>query len=853
MSFYEDIHRLYGAGTANCLKKWAISTRRIAMCTTRRNFLLTCRSRGLRPRHIVQNIKCITNLLGSGTSEDRTVADFSNKVSSKLLNLEITITIKRLRFLHAELNTVMAQAKELVPPGVFNKFTSTQNRYYNRIFVTNANSLNVKLNNLTTHKVKSLKVQPGWFRNLTDYVFPPDICSMLSLGPKFAHVAVPGRNISIKTILSDVEYIIKIAPEECQDILRAKCTNSITNHFHSSLVGRSYELGLFYRTRTFIKQHHDLLITSADKGNVTVAIKKEAYKEKLLHLLDDPITYKVLQSDPTSKYQTSNNKLVKELKTSGFIDPVVARKLTTYKGIAPRIYGLPKIHKDDIPLRPIVSTINSPTSALDEYVTGILSTAFRDYHTFAVSDSFQFSILVNNCSIPQNYVVCSLDAVSLFTNISWEITCSIIMDEWDMISPHTTMPQAKFIQVLKFLSDTNYFLYDGIYYSQLFGIPMGTRRGPVLAAVVMSTLLRKKVPALSFQPHFLCQYVDDLIMAIPEDGVEEVLSSFNCFDEHIKFTVELENERSVPFLDTLVTRDENNVIKLDWYLKPTSSGRYIHKASNHDWGMKVNTIVGMRDRITHPEFTHAAHRRLSNILTDNGYQRSLVNKLIFSSPASTPTPAQQPQVEVQTNEQIAHPPQRGDLADEGGSEAVTVSMEPQIRYTSLPFVPKLTHKLSNILSIIPDIKIAKYNVFPNRLLFSNLKDSIPLMYKSNVVYAIDCGDCNGTYVGQTTQILKNRIALHKSDTRLHPERCALALHANRLNHCFNFDDARVLTTVTNYEKKIFIEMCHINNCDNSVNKKTDVGNLSRIYSYLLELDRVSSSPDLVRTEDVPVT
>lgn len=40
--------------------------------------------------------------------------------------------------------------------------------------------------------------------------------------------------------------------------------------------------------------------------------------------------------------------------------------------LVPRIYGLPKIHKEGILLRPIVSAISSPTYALAKYLTGLL-------------------------------------------------------------------------------------------------------------------------------------------------------------------------------------------------------------------------------------------------------------------------------------------------------------------------------------------------------------------------------------------------------------------------------------------------------------------------------------------------
>lgn len=38
----------------------------------------------------------------------------------------------------------------------------------------------------------------------------------------------------------------------------------------------------------------------------------------------------------------------------------------------PRLYGVPNMHKKKIPLRPIVSAINSPKYNLEEYIAHIL-------------------------------------------------------------------------------------------------------------------------------------------------------------------------------------------------------------------------------------------------------------------------------------------------------------------------------------------------------------------------------------------------------------------------------------------------------------------------------------------------
>ena len=47
--------------------------------------------------------------------------------------------------------------------------------------------------------------------------------------------------------------------------------------------------------------------------------------------------------------------------------------LTPHASIAPQLYGLPEVHKEGVPLRPIVSIIGSPTYKLVKELAGILS------------------------------------------------------------------------------------------------------------------------------------------------------------------------------------------------------------------------------------------------------------------------------------------------------------------------------------------------------------------------------------------------------------------------------------------------------------------------------------------------
>ena len=59
-------------------------------------------------------------------------------------------------------------------------------------------------------------------------------------------------------------------------------------------------------------------------------------------------------------------------------------------GLCPSFYGQPKIHKAGIPLRPIVSFVNSPTYAISGYLAKILSPVFGNTD-YTVKNSFEFA------------------------------------------------------------------------------------------------------------------------------------------------------------------------------------------------------------------------------------------------------------------------------------------------------------------------------------------------------------------------------------------------------------------------------------------------------------------------------
>ena len=103
------------------------------------------------------------------------------------------------------------------------------------------------------------------------------------------------------------------------------------------------------------------MILTADKGVAMVVMNKDDYIKKAKELLDDTNTYKPITTDPTTKLKNRLINILKLMKGEGKIDENTYRKIYPTGASAPKFYGLPKIHKEDVPLRPIVSSIGSVT------------------------------------------------------------------------------------------------------------------------------------------------------------------------------------------------------------------------------------------------------------------------------------------------------------------------------------------------------------------------------------------------------------------------------------------------------------------------------------------------------------
>ena len=76
---------------------------------------------------------------------------------------------------------------------------------------------------------------------------------------------------------------------------------------------------------------------------------KSEYIEKMKHLLEDAITYKPLNMDPTNKQKNKLVNILRRIKTGSGMEDTTYRMMYPTGGSSPKLYRQPKIHKNKTP------------------------------------------------------------------------------------------------------------------------------------------------------------------------------------------------------------------------------------------------------------------------------------------------------------------------------------------------------------------------------------------------------------------------------------------------------------------------------------------------------------------------
>ena len=303
-----------------------------------------------------------------------------------------------------------------------------------------------------------------------------------------------------------------------------------------------------------LKEDKSRMVLTADKGVALVVIDTADYKKKAEELLQQP-TYQLIPTDPTSKYKNKLINMLKSIKAEGCFNEAVYKKLYLTGAGSPKFYGLPKIHKEGVPLRPIVSSIGAVTYYTSKELSRILKPLVgrSPYH---IQNNQDFIQQIQGIQLQPNQCMVSVDVKALFTSMPIQPAITIIkklLEEEQSLQQRTTMSVNNITCLLEFCLKSTYFTYQGQHYEQLEGAAMGSPISPIVANLFMENFEEKAIHTAPHPPYFWKRYVDDTFTILESSHRRAFLDHINSIDQHIQFTCEEQKRRWIPTIPGCVS------------------------------------------------------------------------------------------------------------------------------------------------------------------------------------------------------------------------------------------------------------------------------------------------------------
>jgi len=157
------------------------------------------------------------------------------------------------------------------------------------------------------------------------------------------------------------------------------------------------------------------------------------------------------------------------------------------------------------------------------------------------------------------------------------------------------------------------------------------------------------------------------------------------------------------------------------------------------------------------------------------------------------------------------------------------------KFLIIPFVKNVSDDLKRIVKNCVDV----IYTIPKKLdlFIKKGKDRLKTQQSTEVVYKINCKNCDQVYVGQTKRHLETRMKEHKNNIR-NPSGNYSIVSEHRLsfNHDFEWDRPDILHKEKNRRKREIAEMLFIKKLKKSnisINLQKDTENLNPIYDRII--------------------
>ena len=477
--------------------------------------------------------------------------------------------------------------------------------------------------------------------NLSDRILSIHEKEVLSLGLKFA-ITLKKPNF-YDHFLSCEQFFKKLdgtditcPPGQSPSLFKHSFRHLCLSLFYSFKSPQSSNLSSAqWQALQDLKKDKSILISKPDKGNGVVILNRSDYIHKMHDILKDSSKFSRCDKDiflSLLHNEDKLNRLLRALKSKGAINESTYYKLFSSGSRPGVLYGLPKVHKEGTPLRPILSAIGTFNYHLAKFLVQMIDPVIPS--EYMVHDTFSFVKEISNMDA-SDCVMASFDVVSLFNNIPLNESIDICTN---MMSESGSLPgklsSLDFRNLLSIALKNTIFLFNDIPYHQIDGVAMGSPLGPSMANSFLShheKIWLDKCP-VAFKPILYRRYVDDTFLLFRSvEHIPLFLDYLNSQHSCIKFTHEIERNSCLSFLDINIERAGHD-FQTSVYRKPTYTGLTMKFSSFLPSYFKTNligTLVYRAYRISSNfDCLHQELSFLTDIFSVNGFPLNLIETCI---------------------------------------------------------------------------------------------------------------------------------------------------------------------------------------------------------------------------------
>ena len=364
------ITRRYGLPTLRLFRKYEKAYQKVEKLKCDRKFLIVCKSHEVLPRFL--HFKLYRKTLHN--------SKLYRSWQFKLLHLEITSKNRQILKFQKSLEECKTNLKSSV--SVLD-FICMNNFIENSI-----KKFTTKISETHEKKLKNLGISSQMYPldpnlvifNYSNRILTDQERNLLTLGLNFK---LPMYKLNFFDYFLSFEnlysYLSKFEiynPHNVPNILKNTLHNIAHKYFYKFSPHKVF-CPFFSKheinTLRNLSKDRSITICRPDKGTGVVILDKLDYENKMLTILNDQSKFKQLQNiDPLHlilRCEDKINRFLRQLKSSNTITPNTYTTLFTSGSTPGVIYGLPKTHKPNHPLRPIL-TDNKTFQQIDGVAMG---------------------------------------------------------------------------------------------------------------------------------------------------------------------------------------------------------------------------------------------------------------------------------------------------------------------------------------------------------------------------------------------------------------------------------------------------------------------------------------------------